>query len=67
MALKETSESPSNESAMSPLSKTMKDDGKSIQSLSDRLDAIEAKIEMLDREDRARLPKIIYRTNYGNL
>ncbi len=52
---------------MSPLSKTMKDDGKSIQSLSDRLDAIEAKIEMLDREDRARLPKIIYRTNYGNL
>ena len=48
MALKKTSESPSNESAMSPLSKTMKD-------------AIEANIEKLDREDRAKLPKIIYR------
>lgn len=56
-----TSGSPSNESAMNPLFKTMKDDGKSIQSLSDRLDALEAKIEKLDREDRGKLPNITFR------
>jgi len=56
-----TSPSLSRESAMSPLSKTMKDDGKSIQLLNDRLDALEAKLEKISREDRSRLPNITYR------